>query len=127
MQHGKQKASACATALNRLGAACEQSSEIVGSAVFLFSASGDLVRGPVGYDTARREAAWNGLVPDHSPELLSGSCVCGHPPHPGTECDGDCGCTTFESDEGMGWVPVYYIFNATSIHPQGPYPFGKAS
>jgi hypothetical protein len=54
-------------------------------------------------------------------------CVCGHPSHPGRECNGGCGCTTFEPDEGRGWVRVNYIFKATSIHPQGPYPFGKAS
>lgn len=54
-------------------------------------------------------------------------CVCGHPSHPGRECNGDCGCTTFEPDKGRGWVRVNYIFKATSIHPQGPYPFGKAS
>jgi hypothetical protein len=54
-------------------------------------------------------------------------CVCGHPPHPASECDGGCGCATFEPDNGRGWVRVNYIFNATSIQPQGPYPFGKAS
>ena len=92
------------------------------------------------YETAHRETAWNGHVPNRFPELLTTtaqlpaemeehleSCVCGHPPHAGSECDGGCGCTTFEPDEGMGWVRAYYIFKATSIHPQGPYPFGKAS
>jgi hypothetical protein len=54
------------------------------------------------------------------------ACVCGHPPHSGRECNGGCGCTTFEPDEGRGWVRVNYIFKATSIHPQGPYPFEKA-
>jgi hypothetical protein len=82
---------------------------------------------------------WNGIVRDHFPESLATaplatemaepleSCVCGHQPHPGSECDGGCGCTAFEPDEGTGWVRVNYIFKATSIHPQGPYPFGKAS
>lgn len=103
----------------------EQSSESVGSAMVLFSAT-DV------YETHRRETAWNGLVPNRSLELLTTiapltaemeehleSCVCGHSRHPGSECDGGCGCTTFEPDEGMGWVRAHYIFKATSIHPQG--------
>jgi hypothetical protein len=91
------------------------------------------------YEIAHRGTAWNGLVPNRFAQLPTtiaqlpakveehlASCVCGHPPHP-RECDGGCGCMTFEPDEGMGWVTAYYIFKATSIHPQGPYPFGKAS
>lgn len=55
------------------------------------------------------------------------SCVCGHLPHSGVECDGGCGCTTFEPDAGRGWVEVRHILKASAIQPQGPYPFGKAS
>jgi hypothetical protein len=40
MQHGKKKASACATALNPLGASCEQSSEIVGAQCSYFPPQG---------------------------------------------------------------------------------------
>jgi hypothetical protein len=104
------------------------------------SAATKLLRGADGYETARRETVWNVPVRDGLPELLATtapfaadtvehleSCVCGHPPHAGSECDGGCGCTTYEPDKGRGWVRVNYIFKATSIHPQGPYPFGKAS
>jgi hypothetical protein len=99
-----------------------------------YLAATKLLRGADGYETARRQTVWNVPVPDRYPEPLTPataehleSCVCGHAPHAGSECDGGCGCTTFEPDEGRGWVRVNYIFKATSIHPQGPYPFGKAS